>query len=578
MMQTMHFHLAALAFLLSPSLPVGSVVDSREGDACEGDASMMLQLLHSHSHQGRDANPLCAELSDGRLRRLAGGPYTEEDVGKVACHMAANVFENGTIIASPSRGTEKIHTYPDGSSINQNDYYYMWQRDAGLTMLTLLRVAKGGPVVTKQLENYASLYHEIWSKATPNKNCAPWGAGDGWCSVLGEPKFFVNGSVYDKPWGRNQNDGPAINAMVLMEVLSDGKADPTSRENAKADIISALKYVGGMGLDSTIDPWEMLYGQHYFVQSIQHRAMAMGADIAQKEGWKGVDNFPLWVPMLSHLVEQHWNATSGVIGETNARPYFKLQGPKCLSSSDEGANESTVRTSPCELDVAVLLGSLSARAGHGLGSAVQEVFPPHDSRMLVTAYHLVESMAPTYEVNSIDDDAGLPGVLIGRYPGDEYSGVIMDPADSNDVCSGYNCASAWFLATHGLAEFIYASADAAAKGDMKADGMNQGYLLAAMDMALPKAKRGRCKALPRTAKELAEKLIAGGDGVLARAKHHASSDLHMSEQIYRGNNKLPGVTPGDMIGARDLTWSYASLLDALAARADAVIAVSAMSS
>jgi len=308
------------------------------------------------------------------------------------------------------------------------------------------------------------------------------------------------------------------------------------------------------------------------------RAMAMGADVAQKEGWKGVDNFQLWVPLLSHLVEQHWNATSGVVGETNARPWFNTVGPKCLSSSDEGANESTVRTAPCDLDVAVLLGSLSARPGHGLGSAVQAVFSPHDSRTLATAYHLVESMAQAYEVNSIDDDAGLPGVLIGRYPGDEYSGVIMEPADAKSVCLGYNCGSAWFLATHGLAEFIYASADAAAKGDMKADGMNRHYLLAAMDWALPKAQRGRSKALPGTAKKLAKKLINGGDGVLARAKHHASSDLHMSEQIYRGDDKLPGVTPGEMIGARDLTWSYASLLDALASRADAVEAVSAISS
>ena len=29
----------------------------------------------------------------------------------------------------------------------------------------------------------------------------------GWCVGMGEPKYFVNGSVYDKSWGRPQRHG-----------------------------------------------------------------------------------------------------------------------------------------------------------------------------------------------------------------------------------------------------------------------------------------------------------------------------------------------------------------------------------
>ena len=34
---------------------------------------------------------------------------------------------------------------------------------------------------------------------------------------LGEPKFYLNNTVYGGPWGRPQNDGPATAAITLME-------------------------------------------------------------------------------------------------------------------------------------------------------------------------------------------------------------------------------------------------------------------------------------------------------------------------------------------------------------------------
>eukprot|EP00954_Amorphochlora_amoebiformis_P026471 1379473-Amorphochlora_amoeboformis.AAC.1 len=34
--------------------------------------------------------------------------------------------------------------------------------------------------------------------------------------VRGEPKFFMDGRVYNGPWGRPQNDGPALRAIALI--------------------------------------------------------------------------------------------------------------------------------------------------------------------------------------------------------------------------------------------------------------------------------------------------------------------------------------------------------------------------
>lgn len=531
------------------------------------------------------AGRLCEELSDGRLDYLAGGEYDGGEIAMVACNMAANMFSNGTVVASPSDGTAVIHEYPDGTSINENDYRYMWQRDAGLTMRTLMRVApRSGQYVRHQVEAYAALLHGIWSRPSPNKDCAPRGA----CSILGEPRFFVDGSVYDKPWGRTQDDGPAINAMVLMEYLEmledvgHSESNSETYQSVKEDIISALNYVGGVGEDSSIDPWEMLFGQHFFVQAIQSHALAQGAAVAGKRGWEGAGNFSRWASRLQALGREHWDASSQVVRESMARPSLDLVGPKCAATSEPGSSVLSPRTQPCELDIATLLGSLSSQGK--LDSGLEPVIAPYDIKMLSTVRKLVDAMAPTYEVNRLDDAAGLPGVLIGRYPGDEYSGVIMSPANATPVCEGYNCGSVWFLATHALAELLFSLAAAITKLSVESFSAQMvEFLQWACDLALVAEERGGPSLLEKLAEkrgqdlaELGSRLISAGDGVLRRARSHASPRLHMSEQIYRGDSKLPGVPAGAMIGARDLTWSYASLLDAMAARHEAMRALGAL--
>ena len=39
--------------------------------------------------------------------------------------------------------------------------------------------------------------------------------------VLGEPKYYVSGEVYDKPWGRPQTDSPALRAITLIAWAED---------------------------------------------------------------------------------------------------------------------------------------------------------------------------------------------------------------------------------------------------------------------------------------------------------------------------------------------------------------------
>merc|ERR1719343_1557527 len=112
--------------------------------------------------------------------------------------------------------------------------------------------------------------------------------------------------------------------------------------------------------------------------------------------------------------------------------------------------------------------------------------------MLKTVRQIVESMGDKYEVNHIDDAAGLPGVLIGRYPGDEYSGVIMNPSNATPICQGYNCGNPWFMTTHTLAEHLFTLAGEITRfrvDDFSNDLFD--FLRWAWDLALPRDERGK---------------------------------------------------------------------------------------
>lgn len=91
---------------------------------------------------------------------------------------------NGTLIASPSKSSP--------------DYYYMWIRDAGLVMRSL---------VDEEIE--VERFFNDYAKVSILHQQPDLPAG------FGEPKFHVNGSVFKGSWGRPQNDGPALRLLAF---------------------------------------------------------------------------------------------------------------------------------------------------------------------------------------------------------------------------------------------------------------------------------------------------------------------------------------------------------------------------
>ena len=130
----------------------------------------------------------------------------------------------------------------------------------------------------------------------------------------------------------------------------------------------------------------------------------------------------------------------------------------------------------------------------------------------------------------------MPGVLIGRYPGDTYAG-----------------GNPWVLTTAALAQVLYRAAT---------------YTISTVvptDEALEQFSTALNVDFPSDAAGISQTLAAAGDSVMLRLKEHVGDDEgHLDEQLDRDS--------GSQMSAKDLTWSYAEVLNAMAARDAWVVA------
>jgi GH15 family glucan-1,4-alpha-glucosidase len=157
-------------------------------------------------------------------------------------------------------------------------------------------------------------------------------------------------------------------------------------------------------------------------------------------------------------------------------------------------------------------------------------FSPLDHQVLNTIIAYSAAFCNEYPLNAIDNELGLPGILIGRYLQDGY-------------CGG----NPWVLLTAALAEHTYSTASAI----LEADSISpETYELLKKAYGVDDGLAG---------KDLADAVFGAADGVLLRLKHHVEvTDYHMREQISRYD--------GHQLSAKDLTWSYSNVIKAMYAR------------
>lgn len=163
----------------------------------------------------------------------------------------------GTIIASPST--------------SDPDYYYHWTRDAALTVLCLVRLLSNQEFENEHQEIYDNVLSYIFHEIDLVRN---------YPSDLGEPKFYVNGKPYDKPWGRPQNDGPPIRGYALTEFafyqLKKGNPQFINKNLINFDeyegiLLKDYEFIKHNFDKNSFDLWEEVLGKHYFTLEMTYQ-------------------------------------------------------------------------------------------------------------------------------------------------------------------------------------------------------------------------------------------------------------------------------------------------------------------
>lgn len=148
-------------------------------------------------------------------------------------------------------------------------------------------------------------------------------------------------------------------------------------------------------------------------------------------------------------------------------------------------------------------------------------FGPLSREAIATLTGLADSFCNEYPALN---KQGEQGVLFGRYPGDSYEG-----------------GNPWILLTASAATLMYRQAAAMAAGGSISDAGAKQALEKFLDQDVT-----------------VDSLVGGGDALMNRMRAFLTNGLHMNEQIDKND--------GHLRSAKDLTWNYANVLKAMAAR------------
>ncbi|KAF3933558.1 Glucoamylase [Dactylella cylindrospora] len=325
---------------------------------------------------------------------------------------------------------------------------------------------------------------------------------------LGEPKFRVDNTAYTGSWGRPQRDGPALRAITLIKFANTYiSTDRSYITNTVWPVIKAdLDYVASSWNQGGFDLWEELSGTHFFTTIVQYRSLIDGAAFAT------------------------------LLGDTNSKNTYTAPQANIASTLQSFWNSgknyliAMLNTGRSGIDCGTLLGSL--KGGNYL-------FSPSNSKVLATLHGLISAFENLYNINKIS----RVGNAIGRYPEDIYDGV------------GTSQAHPWFICTTTSAHTIYrALGEFLDAGAVTIDSTSLG-LFRRFDST---AAAGTYSLSTSTGQQLITGLFSYADTFLGVVKQYAKPEGNLSEQFNRNN--------GQQEGARDLTWSYESLLEAIKAR------------
>ncbi|EGW31373.1 Glucoamylase GLU1 precursor [Spathaspora passalidarum NRRL Y-27907] len=440
----------------------------------------------------------------------------------------------GVVIASPSK------IYPN--------YFYQWTRDAAITIKTLLyeledqlntsssEVSKDTGKLVNVIESYIENSYNL--QRLPNLSGS---FEDDDKSGLGEPKFHVNNTPFNEVWGRPQRDGPGLRAATIMyylEILNKFDKQVQSeflkstgfiyKKIIKPDLIYIMKNWDLEGFDL----WEEINAVHFFTSITQLRAIKDGifwAEHFHDESFK------------ESLVSTFGELQEAIENELGFKSDMLPHIIECPSIWKIGKRKG--------LDAASLLGSIHSHETSELrrDDPLPIPFDIDDSSIINTLAAMVADMKFRYPINHNKIGLFGTGVALGRYPEDIYDGYSTTEGNP------------WFISTATAGEIIYRMIFKlkSYRQDIIINASNRDFFHQFINFE-NSDDEGDDMVIPFNSAAynmMIANLFKFSDSFLQVVKEHVDSQGRMSEQF----NKYHGY----MQGARELTWSYSAVWNAI---------------
>lgn len=375
-------------------------------------------------------------------------------------------------------------------------------RDAALTMRTILRV-NGSQL---HVNDNGHVFHYVdWvlraqAASDPHQ-----------MDVRIEPKFNLpNGGVYGGPWCRPQTDGPALRATTLMMLAELVANSAAGRSFVKRKLWTQSTALHGGAIAYDLD-WVAKHWQ-------STASCDLWEEIRAPHLFWNVAAFTTALQLGTVFASQQGDNARSALYASEAKKAAAM-----LASHYNGQYLYETKQNGRQLDSAVI-GAL--RNAYMFAPRVTLPFGNAASLQVAqTVQAQVDYFCNAFQINQ--QMASEPGILIGRYVGDHYVG-----------------GNPWILSTAQLGGLLFEASSA-----LKRNGTVDSAALAVWNDVLDPSLHAS------TAAQLAASLSSAASGVLERLEKLTSPyEYQLSEQLSRDT--------GAELSATNLTWSYASVLEA----------------
>ncbi|WOJ89593.1 glycoside hydrolase family 15 protein [Methylocapsa polymorpha] len=331
--------------------------------------------------------------------------------------------------------------------------------------------------------------------------------------ALGEPRFNPDGTLDIIKWSRPQHDGPALRALTVMRFWALDSVGELETRAMQTLIERDLAFIHHCWREPSFDIWEEELGRHYYTRLAQYAALADGARWSDELGKPDrAQAYREAAEEIAQSLDEHWSGAEGFY----------------LSRLDVAPGASSK-----DLDIATILAVIHADRKEGAHSVL-------DPKVLATLARLENLFETVYPINERRPEGCGPAM--GRYAGDRYY-------------SG----GAYYFATLGAAQFYFRLAEAAAAGAMIRVTRENRDILQGLDATSVKNAPPPFGPLaPERRDDFFRAVLRRGDMFMATVEAYAPTSGELAEQFDQAT--------GAPASAKDLAWSHAAFITAVASR------------